>query len=188
MSGTADLQVGETGLENLGKVTVKLVELINGTRPEPFGFVPDFPVFYAEMKSVAPALVVMADDVACRVRPFVPQLPGDGAGVVTGIVVFDGGPQTVNDLSAETDTVADVFIRLFKVVVPGIFRIQMHERKNHVEVNDPPPPVFEGSVVKSCKGTFQLFVQRGDVVHDTVVERRRKIAAVEGLDFADNFV
>ena len=102
-------------------------------------------------------------------------------------MVLDGGSQTVDDLSAQTDAVADVLIGLLKVVVPGIFGVKVHEREDHIEVHDPPSSVFKGGIVKPGVGTAQLFVGFRNIVHGRAAQRRSHIAAVEGFESSDHF-
>ena len=62
------------------------------------------------------------------------------------------------------------------------------EWENHVEIDDAPAWIVKWRVMKARIGHAQFFEGLRDVHEIRAIERRREIAAVQRLDFADDLV
>ena len=128
----------------------------------------------------------MAYDVDADCDPSVEILRGERIIILKRML--DACAETVDDLRSQPETVADVVVRLFEVVVARIVLIRLPVSENMLNIHQSHPRIVQRDIVQARIRNFQRPVCLIHVPVLLIVKFRGEIDAVQCADFADIFV
>ena len=172
---------------------IELIELLQCSVPHEmetvavgaFRLVPDFPVADVESEAVRPALRVVTDDVRDNFDPLarfrrIKKIFMDS--------VFDGGSQTIINGGSKLNTVFEIIVGLFEIVVAGIIGISVEVGKDQGNVDQARSRVLQRCVVKTRDWQMQFSELLPDVpARFFIDDHRGQISSVDLFDSPDSF-
>ena len=195
MRRSPDLQVREPFFQLLGDLHIESVVFVDRAQPHQvfrigielfvaaaFRLVPDFPILDLVFEPVPQSFRVVTDDVRADVDPFLHI--GRRVDLVFFDRMVDGFAEAVENRRIRIfDAVPDIVVGVAEIVVARIVLVEVEQRENMADVDQPAAGVGERGVVQTGKSQIEFAEGFPDVAAGHfAVNVGRQIAAVEFAD------